>query len=136
MHTSDLLSLDLEIEKTCRQNRKHVKLGKQPTTTTRPSLTKNRQQRGQVSPPVIPIPPTPPPLPCDIETVIMAEEDDSIRARLNRRTRARASTVVISDGDATMGITPTFINGIANGYTFSRAINEDPHQCSQKRDST
>ncbi|CAL1413188.1 unnamed protein product [Linum trigynum] len=51
--TGDLLPLDLEIEKTCRQNRKQVKLGKQPTTTTRPSLT----QRGQASSPVVPTPP-------------------------------------------------------------------------------
>ncbi|CAL1355149.1 unnamed protein product [Linum trigynum] len=86
--TGNLLALDPEIERTCRQNRKQVKLGKQPTTTTtpRPSLTKNRQQRGQASSPVVPTPLTPPPR--DIEPDIMADEDRSIRARLNRRTRA------------------------------------------------
>ncbi|CAL1379672.1 unnamed protein product [Linum trigynum] len=44
--TGNLLPLDPEIERTCRQNRKQVKLGKQPTTSTtpRPSLTQNRQQ--------------------------------------------------------------------------------------------
>ncbi|CAL1379310.1 unnamed protein product [Linum trigynum] len=120
--TGNLLPLDPEIEKTCRQNRKQVKLGKQPTTTPRPSLTK----RGQASSPVIPTPPTPPPR--DIEPVIMADEDRSIRARLNRRTGARASCVVIPAGDATMEITPTFINMITNGYTFSGASTEDPHE--------
>ncbi|CAL1388816.1 unnamed protein product [Linum trigynum] len=58
----------------------------------------------------------------------MAEEDRSIRARLNRRTGARASCVVIPVGDATMEITPSFINMITNGYTFSGASNEDPHE--------
>ncbi|CAL1394922.1 unnamed protein product [Linum trigynum] len=119
--TRDLLPLDLEIEKTCRLNRKQVKLGKQPTTTPRPSLT----QRGQASSPVVP---TPPPPPRDIEPVIMADEDRSIRARLNRRTGARASCVFIPAGDATMEITPAFINMITNGYTFSGASNEDPHE--------
>ncbi|CAL1400443.1 unnamed protein product [Linum trigynum] len=122
--TGDLLPLDPEIEKTCRQNRKQVKLGKQPTTTTRPSLT----QRGQASSPVVPTPPTPTPPPRDIEPVIMADEDRSIRARLNRRTGARASSVVIPAGDATMEITPAFINMITNGYTFSGASTEDPHE--------
>ncbi|CAL1356087.1 unnamed protein product [Linum trigynum] len=119
--TRDLLPLDLEIEKTCRLNRKQVKLGKQPTTTPRPSLT----QRGQASSPVVP---TPPPTPHIIEPVIMAEQDRSIRARLNRRTGARASCVVIPAGDANMEITPAFINMITNGYTFSGASTEDPHE--------
>ncbi|CAL1379081.1 unnamed protein product [Linum trigynum] len=74
--TDNLLPLDPEIEKTCRRNKKQVKLGKQPTTTTRPSLN----QRGQASSPVIPTPPTLPP-PRDIEPVIMADEHRSIRAR-------------------------------------------------------
>ncbi|CAL1378086.1 unnamed protein product [Linum trigynum] len=68
--TGNLLPLDPEIEKTCRQNKKQVKLGKQPTTTTGPSLT----QGGQASSPVVPTPPTPPPPPRDIEPVIMADE--------------------------------------------------------------
>ncbi|CAL1382923.1 unnamed protein product [Linum trigynum] len=58
----------------------------------------------------------------------MADEDRSIRARLNRRTGARASCVVIPAGDATMEITLAFINMITNGYTFSGASNEDPHE--------
>ncbi|CAL1352873.1 unnamed protein product [Linum trigynum] len=126
--TGNLLPLDPEIERTCRQNRKQVKLGKQPTTSTtpRPSLTQNRQPRRQVTPPVIPTPPTPPPR--VIEPVIMAEQDRSIRARLNRRTGARASCVVIPAGDANMEITPAFINMITNGYTFSGASSEDPHE--------
>ncbi|CAL1396330.1 unnamed protein product [Linum trigynum] len=113
--TGNLLPLDPEIEKTCRQNRKQVKLGKQPTTSTtpRPSLTQNRQPRRQVSPPVIPTPPTPPPR--VMEPIIMAEQDRSIRARLNRRTGARALCVVIPAGDANMEITPAFINMITNG---------------------
>ncbi|CAL1378683.1 unnamed protein product [Linum trigynum] len=124
--TGDLLPLDPEIEKTCRQNRKQVKLGKQPTTTPRPSLTHSRRQRGQASSPVVHTPLTPPP--CEIEPVIMAEQDRSIRARLNRRTGARASCVVIPAGDANMEITPAFINMITNGYTFSGASTEDPHE--------
>ncbi|CAL1370642.1 unnamed protein product [Linum trigynum] len=68
----------------------------------------------------------PPPL-RDLEPVIMAE-DHSIRARLNRRTGARPSCVVIPAGDATMEITPSFINMITNGYTFSGASNENPHE--------
>ncbi|CAL1353311.1 unnamed protein product [Linum trigynum] len=124
--TRDLLPLDPEIEKTCRQNRKHVKLGKQPTTTPRPSLTHNRQQRGHASSPVVPTPSTPPPR--DIEPVIMADEDRSIRARLNRRTGARASYVVIPAGDATMEITSAFINMITNGYIFLGASTEDSHE--------
>ncbi|CAL1382306.1 unnamed protein product [Linum trigynum] len=122
----NLLPLDPEIKRTCRQNRKQVKLGKQPTTSTtpRPSLTKNRQQTGQASSPVVP---TPPP-PRDIEPVIMADEDRSIRARLNGRTGARASCVVIPAGDANMEITPAFINMITNGYTFSAASTEDHHE--------
>ncbi|CAL1359558.1 unnamed protein product [Linum trigynum] len=121
--TGNLLPLDPEIERTCRQNRKQVKLGKQPPTTTtpRPSLT----QRGQASSSVVP---TPPPPPRDIELVIMADEDRSIRARLNRRTGARASCVVIPAGDVTMEITTAFINMITNGYTFSGASNEDSHE--------
>ncbi|CAL1379294.1 unnamed protein product [Linum trigynum] len=79
--TRDLLPLDPEIKKACRQNRKQVKLGKQPTTTPRPSLTHNRQQRGQASSLVVLTPP-----PHDIDPVIMADEDRLIRARLNRRT--------------------------------------------------
>ncbi|CAL1413018.1 unnamed protein product [Linum trigynum] len=125
--TGDLLPLDPEIEKTCRQNRKQVKLGKQPTTSTtpRPSLTRNRQPRRQVSPPIIPTPPTPPTR--VIEPVIMAEQDRSIRARLNRRTGARASYAVIPAGDA-HGDYPSIINMITNGYTFSGDSSEDPHE--------
>ncbi|CAL1355098.1 unnamed protein product [Linum trigynum] len=124
--TGNLLPLDPEIEKTCRQNRKQVKLGKQPSTTPRPSLTQNRQPRRQVTPPVIPTPPTPPSR--VIEPVIMAEQDRSIRARLNRRTGTRASCVVIPAGDENMEIAPAFINMITYGYTFSGASTEDPHE--------
>ncbi|CAL1383157.1 unnamed protein product [Linum trigynum] len=54
-------------------------------------------------------------------------EDRSTRSKLNQRTGARALGVVIPTGNTNLDITPSFINMITNGYTFSGASIEDPH---------